>query len=121
LLKLITEELQPAAQELVDACTRKWKPDPRSPNLSVKPLEEGVVALAASAVAGWWRKIKETVSKHLARFDKGLPKLEAQLEAYKAMPKPSLGEEGAKADRKHKAVTTVEAKAGGFKAFIKED
>ena len=119
LIKLIADELQPAAQELIDACTRKWKPDPRSPNLSVKPLDEGVAALAMSAVASWWRGIKAKVAKHLVRFDKGLAKLDAQLEAYKAMPKPSLGEEGAKADRKHKAVTTNES-AGKFKAFVLE-
>lgn len=119
LLKLIADELQPAAQELIEACTRKWKPDPRSPNLSVKPLDEGMAALAVSAVTGWWRGIKAKLAKHLARFDKGLPKLEAQLAAYKAMPKPSLGEEGAKADRKHKAVTTNES-AGKFKAFMLE-
>lgn len=120
LLKLIADELQPAAEELVEACTRKWKPDPRSPNLTVKPLEEGVAALAMSAVAGWWRDIKAKIAKHLARFDKGLPKLEAQLEAYKALPKPSLGEEGAKADRKHKAVTTVEGQMGKFVTAAQE-
>lgn len=120
LIKLIAEELQPAAQELVEACTRRWKPDPKSPNLSVKALDEGVAALALSAVAGWWRDIKAKVEKHLARFDKGLPKLEAQFEAYKALPKPRLGEEAAKANRKHNAVTTVESQAGKFKTFIKE-
>lgn len=119
LLKLIADELQPAAEELVEACTRKWKPDPRSPNLTVKPLDEGIAALAMSAVAGWWRGIKAKLAKHLTRFDKGLPKLEAQLEAYKALPKPSLGVEGAKADRKHKAVTTNES-AGKFKTFVLE-
>ena len=121
LMKLIAEQLQPAAAELLEACTRKWKPDPRSPNLSVKPLDEGIGTLTVSMVAGWWRKIKDTVSKHLARFDKGLPKLEKQLEAYKAMPKPSLGVEGAKADRKHPAITTVEGQQmGKFKTFIAE-
>jgi ribosome-associated translation inhibitor RaiA len=79
LMALISEELKPAADELVKGATRRWKPDPKSPNLLVKPLDEGV----ADTLAGWWRAAKEKLAKHLARFDKGLASLEKQLAKLK--------------------------------------
>jgi hypothetical protein len=83
---LLDESLIPAADKLVEACTKRWKPEPRSPNLTVKPLDEAVVETLAS----WWRAAKTSLAGFLAKFDKGLPKLEAQLAKYKAMPKPKV-------------------------------
>lgn len=80
LMALLSDELKPAGDELLAACTRKWKPEPKSPNLIVKKIDESL----GETVRAIWRGLKEKIAKHLAAFDKRLPKLEKDLEAYKA-------------------------------------
>jgi hypothetical protein len=80
LMKLLTDDLKPAAEKLLEGATKRWKPDPRSPNLSVKALDEGVM----DTLGGWYRAAKEFLQKAYARFDKNLASLEKQLTKYKA-------------------------------------
>lgn len=89
LLKLLTDDLKPAGDALLEACTKRWKPDVKSPNLTVKKLDEGVT----DTVRKWWRGLKDAMMTALLRFDKNLSRLEKALETYKKMPKP-------KADKK---------------------
>lgn len=90
LMKLLTDDLKPAGEALLEACTRRWKPEPKSPNLLVKKLDEGI----ADTLRSWWRGIKKTLDSALARFDKNLPKLEKQLAEWRSMPKPKVVKEG---------------------------
>jgi hypothetical protein len=83
---LLDESLIPMADELVAQCTKKWKPEVKAAGLSVKKIDEGV----GETMTQWWRKLKAAFAGWLAKFDKGMPKLEKQLAKYKAMPKPKV-------------------------------
>ena len=78
LMALLTEDLKPAAEKLLEGATKRWKPDPRSPNLSVKSLDEGVM----DTLGGWYRAAKEFLQKAYSRFDRNLASLEKQLAKY---------------------------------------
>ena len=76
LKKLIAEALLPQAEELLKACTKTWKPEPKAPKLSVtKEVTEGVNQLYAS-VNKWMRSIKSILERLFAIFDKDFKKLQ---------------------------------------------
>lgn len=117
LMALLSDELKPAGDALLAECTRRWKPDPKSPNLSVKKIDEGL----GETVRAAWRKVKELIEKHLSRFDKGLKKLEDALPAYVAARDAHVVAGSHKSTKaKPTIVQKVTEGKTSFKQFIKE-
>lgn len=115
LMALLTDELKPAGDELLTACTRKWKPDPKSPNLTVKKIDESL----GETVRQLWRKLIDTVRKHMHRFDKGIAKLEAELPKYVAARDAHVVAGAHKSTKKEPTIKQV-VKESSFRTFVKE-
>lgn len=116
LMALLTDELKPAGDELLAACTRKWKPEPKSPNLTVKKIDESL----GETVRQLWRKLIDKVKHHLARFDKGIAKLEKALPEYVAARDAHVVAGAHKSTKREPAVKQAVKEGRTFKQFVKE-
>lgn len=68
LLKMIPQDLMPKVDELLEAHTRRWTPDPRKPSLRVKELEEGILDAAKAGLMSMVAKVKAYGKKLLGEF-----------------------------------------------------